>query len=115
MDVERIDGVVLPELDGSARSGALPRTLGLVSLALGAGALLAPDLVARWTGLDDSREARALLPAIGLRELAPAAGLLRGGTPAGGRGAGSAGTRWTWRCSGGPGPTGPATDAVGSP
>ncbi|WP_200215164.1 SRPBCC family protein [Micromonospora coerulea] len=79
--MDRVDGVVLPELDGARPNTGLSRSLGLLSLALGVGALVAPDVLARWTGLDDSPQARAALPAIGLRELAPAAGLLRARHP----------------------------------
>ncbi|MEU6077184.1 SRPBCC family protein [Micromonospora sp. NPDC047074] len=75
-------------LQGERREsgGGLPRLLGVVSLALGAGALLAPRATARLTGVDDSPAARAVIPAVGARELAHAAGLLRGRRPAG----------WTW-------------------
>ncbi|WP_229401993.1 SRPBCC family protein [Micromonospora okii] len=74
-------------LDQRAAGGAaLPRLLGVVSLALGAGGLLAPRAVARLTGVDDSPAALAVIPAVGARELAHAAGLLAGRRPAG----------WAW-------------------
>ncbi|MEV7328367.1 SRPBCC family protein [Micromonospora sp. NPDC093244] len=83
--MSRTDTVLLPELDGPV-STTLPRTLGLLSLALGVGALVAPGPLARLTGVDDSPAARAVLPAVGLRELGSAAGLLSRRRPAG----------WAW-------------------
>ncbi|MGI5521105.1 SRPBCC family protein [Micromonospora sp. CA-259024] len=77
----RVDSVLLPELDGPVPA-TLPSALGLLSLALGVGALVARGPIARMTGVDDSPPARAAIPAIGARELACAAGLLSGRRPA---------------------------------
>lgn len=41
-DMSRVDTVLLPELDGPVPA-TLPSALGLLSLALGVGALVAPD------------------------------------------------------------------------
>ncbi|MEU8154198.1 SRPBCC family protein [Micromonospora sp. NPDC048986] len=79
--MSRVDTVLLPELDRPVPA-TLPSALGLLSLALGVGALVAPGPVARLTGVDDSPAARSVLPAIGLRELGSAAGLLSGRRPA---------------------------------
>ncbi|MEH1100889.1 SRPBCC family protein [Micromonospora sp. CPCC 205561] len=74
-------------LDQRERRGqGLPRVLGVVSLALGAGGLLAPRTVARLSGVDDSPVACTVIRAVGARELGHAAGLLGGRRPAG----------WTW-------------------
>ncbi|MCG5451609.1 SRPBCC family protein [Micromonospora hortensis] len=83
--MSRVDTVLLPELDGPVPA-TLPSALGLLSLALGVGALVAPGPIARMAGVDDSPAARSVLPAIGLRELGSAAGLLSGRRPAG----------WVW-------------------
>ncbi|WFE99131.1 SRPBCC family protein [Micromonospora sp. WMMD964] len=83
--MSRVETVLLPELDGPVPA-ALPSALGLLSLALGVGALVAPGPLARLTGVDDSPAARAVLPTVGLRELGSAAGLLSGRHPAG----------WAW-------------------
>ena len=64
-------------------SRGLARALGLLSLGLGAASLLAPDEVARRTGLDDDAEARGVLQAVGVRELLVVPGLLRAAAPAG--------------------------------
>ena len=61
----------------------LSRGLGLLSLALGAAALSAPDEFARRAGLDDDDDTRTALRAVGLRELAVAPGLLRAVAPTG--------------------------------
>ncbi|MBM0232611.1 SRPBCC family protein [Micromonospora sp. STR1_7] len=83
--MDRVDNVLLPELDGPVPT-ALPRTLGLLSLALGVGALVAPGPLARLAGVDDSPAAGAAIPAVGARELVHAVGLLSGRRPA----------AWTW-------------------
>src|SRR3954466_4297113 len=49
------------------------QNLGILSLALGAGALLMPSGLARLSGLEQHRR---LLPLVGLRELASGVGLL---------------------------------------
>src|SRR4051794_16462084 len=59
------------------------RSLGILSLALGAGALLMPGPVARMSGLQQHRR---LLPLVGLRELAAGIGLLSSRNP----------TPWLW-------------------
>jgi uncharacterized membrane protein len=59
------------------------RSLGILSLALGAGALLMPGPVARMSGLQRHRR---LLPLVGLRELAAGIGLLSSRNP----------TPWLW-------------------
>ncbi|MEV4544526.1 SRPBCC family protein [Micromonospora echinaurantiaca] len=84
--MDRSDEVLLPELDGPEPTALLPRALGWLSLALGAGALAAPGPLARLTGVDDSPAARAVIPAVGARELGHAAGLIMGRRPAG----------WAW-------------------
>ncbi|WP_422740012.1 SRPBCC family protein [Micromonospora sp. WMMD729] len=83
--MSRVETVLLPELDGPA-SPALPRALGLLSLALGVGALAAPRPLARLTGVDDSPAAQTVIGAVGARELAHAVGLLTGRRSTG----------WTW-------------------
>ncbi|MFG1869816.1 SRPBCC family protein [Micromonospora arborensis] len=83
--MDRVDSVLLPELDGPVPA-TLPSTLGLLSLALGVSALAAPGPLARLIGVDDSAAARRVIPALGLRELGSAAGLLSGRRPAG----------WAW-------------------
>ncbi|MEU5781324.1 SRPBCC family protein [Micromonospora lupini] len=83
--MNRVDDVLLPELDGPVPA-TLPRALGLLSLALGVGALAAPRSLARLTGVDDSPAAQAVVPAVGARELVHAVGLLTGRRPAG----------WAW-------------------
>lgn len=77
---------VLDELEGKGRGTGLPRLLGVVSLALGAGGLLAPRAVARLTGVDDSPHAAGVIPAVAARELGHAAGLIAGRRPGG----------WAW-------------------
>lgn len=84
--MNRADGALPDELDGEDPARLLPRALGWVSLAVGLGGLAAPRAVARLTGVDDTAAAQALVPAIGLRELGHAAGLLSGRRPAG----------WAW-------------------
>ncbi|SCG74976.1 SRPBCC family protein [Micromonospora coxensis] len=84
--MDRTDPTVLDELERRHRGTGLPRMLGVVSLALGAGGVLAPAAVARLTGVDDSPLARTIVPAVAARELGHAAGLLAGRRPAG----------WTW-------------------
>ncbi|KAB1944950.1 SRPBCC family protein [Micromonospora sp. ALFpr18c] len=79
--MDRVDTMLLPELDGPVPT-ALPRTLGLLSLALGVGALVAPRPLARLTGVDDSPAAQAAIPAVGAREVVHAVGLLSGRRPA---------------------------------
>ncbi|MEU9509983.1 SRPBCC family protein [Micromonospora sp. NPDC048170] len=66
--------------------GGLPRLLGLLSLALGAGELLAPHAVARLTGVDDAPAACRVIRAVGTRRAVHGAGLLGSRRPAG----------WTW-------------------
>jgi uncharacterized membrane protein len=83
--MSRVETAFLPELDRPA-SPRLPRALGLLSLALGVGALAAPRPLARLTGVDDSPAAQAVIGAVGARELVHAVGLLTGRRPAG----------WTW-------------------
>jgi len=61
----------------------LARSLGLMSLGLGLGQLLAPDALARRIGLDADDTTRGTLMAIGLRELAVVPGLLGGRSPRG--------------------------------
>ena len=61
----------------------LARSLGLVSLGLGLGSLLAPDALARRIGLDADDTTRGTLMAVGLRELAVVPSLLRGRSPRG--------------------------------
>ncbi|MBF9127876.1 SRPBCC family protein [Plantactinospora sp. S1510] len=72
--------------DGTGRR-LLPRSLGLLSLGLGAAAIGAPSQVGRLIGVDDSMIARTtVLPGIGARELLSAVGLLVGRHPSG----------WVW-------------------
>jgi uncharacterized membrane protein len=84
--VDRVDGVLLPELDGPEPSTALPRALGWLSLALGVGALAEPGPLARLTGVDDDPTSWAVIRGVGARELGHAAGLITGGRPG----------RWAW-------------------
>ncbi|MGN9806102.1 SRPBCC family protein [Micromonospora sp. L32] len=84
--MDRTEPTVLDELEGKGRGTGLPRLLGVVSLALGAGGLLAPRAVARLTGVDDSPQAVGVIPAVAARELGHAAGLLTGRRPGG----------WAW-------------------
>ncbi|MFC0505934.1 SRPBCC family protein [Micromonospora costi] len=84
--MNRIDGVLLPELDDPAPDPWLPRALGWLSLVLGAGALAAPGHLARLTGVDDAPAAPAIVPAIGAREVGHGLGLVLGRRPAG----------WAW-------------------
>jgi uncharacterized membrane protein len=84
--VNRIDGVLLPELEDPTRDPLLPRALGWLSLALGAGAVAATGPLARLTGVDDSPQARTLIPAVGARELGHGLGLVLSGGRAG----------WAW-------------------
>jgi len=83
---------VYDEFDDQAQAqaqGPAPRTwpaarnLGILSLALGAGALLMPRLLSRATGLE---RRRGLLPVVGLRELTSGIGLLAARNP----------TPWLW-------------------
>ncbi|MGC5333817.1 SRPBCC family protein [Micromonospora sp. DT62] len=84
--MDETDPMMLDQRGRRGQGAGLPRLLGAVSLALGAGSLLAPRAVARLTGVDDSPAARAVVTAVGARELAHAAGLLAGRSPAG----------WAW-------------------
>ncbi|SCF26544.1 Polyketide cyclase / dehydrase and lipid transport [Micromonospora purpureochromogenes] len=84
--MDRTESTVLDDLEGKGRGTGLPRLLGVVSLALGAGGLLAPRAVARLTGVDDSPQAAGVIPAVAARELGHAAGLLTGRRPGG----------WAW-------------------
>ncbi|MER7442684.1 SRPBCC family protein [Micromonospora avicenniae] len=84
--MNRIDGVLLPELDSPVRDPWLPRALGWLSLALGATAVAAPGRLARLTGVDDLPAARTVIPAVGARELGHGLGLVAG------RGL----SAWTW-------------------
>jgi uncharacterized membrane protein len=68
--------------DPEARSPAA-RNLGLLSLALGAGAVLMPTWLSRVSGLEPHRR---LLPLVGLRELTAGIGLLSSSNP----------TPWLW-------------------
>ncbi|MET9338774.1 SRPBCC family protein [Nonomuraea sp. NPDC003804] len=68
------------------RTDKLARTLGWVSLGLGATHLLAPDAVRRVSGIDGSPSAKAATKAAGARELVQAALLLGSRRPA----------RWAW-------------------
>ncbi|QKV73552.1 SRPBCC family protein [Amycolatopsis sp. Hca4] len=52
------------------------RRLGWLSLGLGVAQLAAPHTVRRLSGVDDSAKSRVVVPAVGLRELVHAAGLL---------------------------------------
>lgn len=54
------------------------RRLGWLSLGLGVAQLAAPHTVRRISGVDDSAKSRAVVPAVGVRELVHAAGLLAG-------------------------------------
>ncbi|MDQ1652235.1 MAG: hypothetical protein QOI35_1435 [Cryptosporangiaceae bacterium] len=72
-------------MGAARRATRLNRLLGLASAGLGAAELARPDAVARLTGLD-GHPARDLIPAMGARELAHAAGLLPRRQP----------TRWIW-------------------
>ncbi|WP_433393445.1 SRPBCC family protein [Micromonospora sp. KLBMP9576] len=80
------DPMPLGQRERAGRGTGPPRLLGAVSLALGAGGLLAPHAVARLTGVDDSPAACTVIRAVGARELVHAAGLLGGRRPVG----------WTW-------------------
>ena len=60
---------------------SLARLLGVVSLAVGVGQVLAPDALARRLGLDDDDTTRGTLISVGVRELAVAPRLLRGRSP----------------------------------
>ncbi|TDC28707.1 SRPBCC family protein, partial [Micromonospora sp. KC213] len=68
----------MDELERRGRGAALPRALGVLSLALGVGGLLAPRAVARLTGVDDTPRAYPVIRAVAGRELGHAAGLLAG-------------------------------------
>ncbi len=72
--------------DYDTRAERLARTLGWISLGLGLAQVAAPRTIARFSGVDDSAQARAIIPAVGMRELMHAAGLLRGRRP----------DRWVW-------------------
>jgi uncharacterized membrane protein len=67
------------------------RRLGWLSLGLGTLHLVAPRLVRRLSGVDDSAVSRMVVPLIGARELAHGAGLLLGRNPRG----------WAWSRVGG--------------
>ncbi|MFI6263367.1 SRPBCC family protein [Micromonospora sp. NPDC051006] len=84
--MNRIDGVLLPELDSPIREPLLARAVGWLSLVLGVGALAVPGRLAELAGVDDSPTARAIIPAVGARELGHAAGLITGRRTAG----------WAW-------------------
>ncbi|MFV2115824.1 SRPBCC family protein [Micromonospora sp. LOL_025] len=84
--MDETDPMMLDQRGRRGQGAGLPRLLGAVSLALGAGSLLAPRAVARLTGVDDSRAAGGVIMAVGARELVHAAGLLGGRRPAG----------WAW-------------------
>ena len=81
-DYDEFDDQQQAASDGSATSPAA-RNLGILSLALGAGALLMPGPVSRLSGLEPHRR---LLPLVGLRELAAGIGLLSSRNP----------TPWLW-------------------
>ena len=68
--------------DRPSNGRALARGLGLFSLGLGAVQLLAPDELARRTGLDTDDTTRDVLRAVGARELAVVPGLLKADDPA---------------------------------
>ncbi len=74
---------VCPDVTSNDRRPLLARGLGLFSLGLGLTQLLAPDELARRTGLDDDTETRTVLRAVGIRELLVVPGLLRGSAPTG--------------------------------
>ncbi|TDB73096.1 SRPBCC family protein [Micromonospora sp. KC723] len=76
----------MDELERRSRGDGLPRLLGVVSLALGVGGLLAPRALARLAGVDDAPRAYPVIRAVAARELGHAAGLLAGRRPVG----------WTW-------------------
>ncbi|TDC81053.1 SRPBCC family protein [Micromonospora sp. KC606] len=80
------DPTVLDELERRCQGSGLPRLLGVVSLALGVGGLLAPRALARLTGVDDAPQANPVIRAVAARELGHAAGLLVGRRPVG----------WSW-------------------
>ncbi|MGK5740790.1 SRPBCC family protein [Micromonospora sp. URMC 103] len=84
--MNRIDGVLLPELEDPTREPWLPRALGWLSLALGVGAVAAPGPLARLTGVDDSPAAGTVISAVGARELGHGIGLVAGRRRAG----------WAW-------------------
>jgi hypothetical protein len=74
-------------VDGGRRGGLTgPVTLGLVSLGLGATAILAPGATARLLGAPRGKRTETTLRAVGAREVGVGVGLLRGGSP----------SRWTW-------------------
>ncbi|MYS20966.1 Uncharacterized membrane protein [Streptomyces sp. DvalAA-14] len=60
----------------------LPKLLGWASLGLGSAEVAAPRAVSRLTGVDDSAEARTVVPLLGARELGHAALLLGSRKPA---------------------------------
>ncbi|WP_262286804.1 alcohol dehydrogenase catalytic domain-containing protein [Micromonospora sp. MA102] len=84
------------------RSQGTARMLGWFSLGLGAAAFAATSRLSRLCGVDDSRTARTVLRAAGVRELGHAAALLVPRRAGGGRGRGSPGTSWTWLPAVGP-------------
>ncbi|MFG1889344.1 SRPBCC family protein [Micromonospora sp. NPDC049051] len=84
--MDETEPMLLDPRERHAEGAGLTRALGVLSLALGAGGLLAPRVLARLTGVDDSPAARTVIPAVAARELAHAAGLLAGRRPVG----------WTW-------------------
>jgi uncharacterized membrane protein len=72
---------------GDTATTILVPSLRWFSLALGAGQLAAPGLMAKLIGLRDTGDARMAMRLVGLRELAVGAGLLSGTKPAGWLGA----------------------------
>lgn len=77
------DDALLNQLEQTGRGTGLPIALGVASVALGAGALAAPGLLARRAGVDGIAHSREIIRAVGARELVSAAGLLSGRAPAG--------------------------------
>ena len=63
-------------MNDTRNGGGLGRALGVASFALGAPLLAVPGRMARAIGLDDTPGTRALARAVGVRELAAAAGIL---------------------------------------
>ncbi|WP_262281928.1 SRPBCC family protein [Micromonospora sp. MA102] len=70
------DGLGIQRATGDQGSEGLARLLGWFSLGLGVTALAAGSRVARAAGVDDSRTARTMLRAAGIREIGHAAVLL---------------------------------------
>ncbi len=67
--------------DHDAGAQRLGRALGWFSLGRGIAQISAPHAVGRLSGVDDSAQASAVVPLMGVRELVQAAGLLRGHHP----------------------------------